>query len=87
MILIIFVGSFAIWISLPESKKTEAIDYLRGSNKVQSSPIVTQGKEPSLKVQKNIQQHTEGDQSPAIVSNGDVNINIGGKDGKRKNKN
>jgi len=85
VVVILLIASFTIWFSLPERTKTEVIDYLKGSKKAQSSAIVTHGKEPSLNIQKRIQQHTEGDQSPAVVSNGDVNINIGSKDGKKKN--
>ena len=32
-----------------------------------------------------IEQHTKGDQSPAVVSNGNVEINIESKEGKKKN--
>ena len=85
VIVIIFVAFFYLWSSLPERTKTEVIDYLSGNKKVESPAIVTHGKEPSVNSQKGIRQHTEGDQSPAVISNGDVNINIGGKDGKKKN--
>ena len=81
----LLVASFTFWVSLPERTKTEVIDYLSGSKKVESPAIATHGKEPSVNIQKGIRQHTEGDQSPAVVSNGDVNINIGNKDGKKNN--
>jgi hypothetical protein len=85
VIVIIFVIFFYLWSSLPERTKTEFIDYLSGNKKVETPAIVTHGKEPSVNSKKEIRQHTEGDQSPAVISNGDVNINIGGKDGKKKN--
>jgi hypothetical protein len=85
VVIIILVASFTFWVSLPERTKTEVIDYLSGSKKVESPAIATHGKEPSVNIQKGIRQHTEGDQSPAVVSNGDVNINIGNKDGKKNN--
>ncbi len=49
-------------------------------NKIRSEMPVKQKKDSFHKSsQDGIQQHTEGDQSPAVVSGGDVNINIGGK--------
>jgi hypothetical protein len=83
MAVIMLAASFALWVSLPEMTKKEAIDYLRSSKKAQSPVIVTLGKEPSANIQKGIRQHTEGNQSPAVVSSGDVNINIGSKDSKK----
>ena len=83
VVIIILVASFTLWVSLPERTKTEVIDYLKGSKKTQSPSIVTPGKEPSANIQKDIRQHTEGNQSPAVVSNKDVNISIGSKDSKK----
>jgi hypothetical protein len=85
MAVIILVASFSVWLSLPERTKTEVIDYLKGSKKTQAPAIATPGKEPSVNTQEGIRQHTEGDQSPAVISNGNVNINIGRKDDKKKN--
>lgn len=85
VVVIMLVASFTIWVSLPERAKTEVIDYLKGSKKAESPIIVTPGKEPSVNIQKSVQQHTEGDQSPAVISDGDVNINIGSKNNKKKN--
>ena len=49
-------------------------------NKIRSEMPVDQKKDSFQKSsQEGIQQHTKGDQSPAVVSGGDVNINIGGK--------
>lgn len=83
LVIIVLVASFSTWFSLPETTKTEVIDYLKGSKRAQSPVIVSPGKEPSANIQKEIRQHTEGDQSPAVVTNGDVNINIGRKDAKK----
>jgi uncharacterized alpha/beta hydrolase family protein len=83
VVIIILVASFTLWVSLPERTKTEVIDYLKGSKKTQSPAIVTHGKESSANIQKDIRQHTEGNQSPAVVSNKDVNISIGSKDSKK----
>jgi hypothetical protein len=83
MAVIMLAASFALWVSLPEMIKKEVIDNLKSSKKAQSPIIVTPGKEPSANIQKGIRQHTEGNQSPAVVSSGDVNINIGSKDSKK----
>jgi hypothetical protein len=85
VVIIILISSFTIWVSLPEKTKMEVIASLIGDKKTQFPVIVTPEKEPSVNIKKDIRQHTEGDQSPAVVSNGDVNINIGSKDGKKKN--
>lgn len=85
VVVIFLVASFAIWVSLPERIKTEVIGYLKGSNKIQSPAIAPPKKEPSVNIQKDIWQSTEGNQSPAVISDGNVNINIGSQDDKKKN--
>jgi len=95
VVVVIFVVLFAVWTPLPERTKTEIIDSLKGSKDISTDaakktvdPVVTQLKEKRQTQEpshEGIQQHTEGDQSPAIVSGGDVNINIKVKDSKKKN--
>jgi hypothetical protein len=86
VVVIILVAFFTIWVSLPERTKTEVIDFLKGSKSTPSPAIITHERESSVNIQKGIRQDTEGDQSPAIIADGDVNINIGSKDDKKKNK-
>lgn len=83
VVVIVLVASFTIWAALPEKAKTKVMDFLKRSEKVQSPVVVSPAKEPLVNIQKDIRQHTEGDQSPAVISNGDVNINIGNKDSKK----
>jgi|GEM_PF-5781377 len=79
MVLVIFAVVFTIWIYLPERSKNEVIDYLKGRKIMQSPTTITLGNPSSANVQKDIEQHTEGDQSPSVISGGDVSITIGDK--------
>jgi hypothetical protein len=83
VVFIVLVASFTVWLSLPEKTKTEAINYLKGNTKAQTPEIVTPRKAPSANGMNDVRQHTEGDQSPAVISNGDVNINIRNKDSEK----
>ena len=49
-IVIVLITFFAIWASLPETTKTEIIDYVKSSKKVQSPAIVSHGKESTAPV-------------------------------------
>jgi hypothetical protein len=78
-IFIVFVASFAIWVSLPEITKTDIIAYVKGGNNTPTPVIVIPSKTPAINTQKDIKQNTKGDQSPAVVSGGDVHIDIDSK--------
>jgi hypothetical protein len=77
IILLAFLGLFAVWASLPDKTKSEIIGYFKNSRNVQSRPPAKTNRAPLANTKKEIHQHTEGNQSPAVITNGDVNINIG----------
>jgi len=85
LVILLSVVFFAIWVTVPEKTKTEIIGFIKGSKSIQSPTITSNEKVPPPNITKEILQHTEGDKSPAVISNGDVNISIGnnGKNSKR----
>lgn len=68
-----------IEVELDEKKPTKEI------KPDQAKDITEKDRTPRPGPSINIEQHTKGDQSPAVVSGGNVKIDIESKQGKKKN--
>lgn len=83
--LIIFIFSKYFGSYFSEKGKQFANPQVKLINDRMSSEEIRKYKNNSKSTSK-INQHTEGNQSPAVISNKDVNINIEVNDNKEKNK-